>query len=187
MTYFTSGVWDETAPTNLISSRLNSIAATTYCGADLSSISRPSTSTEDSFDQTTRSSVSNNPLPQTKPFLSPNSTYLKVPGQQITVSPASNDANAKENPPNENETSVSSAQCGTVLHPAMARKPSHTLSIRQQSSEASVTQRKVPLCKYSIEHQSISDDDQSHSETSLVILFSLAMQWCFFRRFERNG
>ncbi len=54
MTYLTSGVWDETSPTNLICSRINSIAATTYCGTEHSSTSRPSTSTEDSFEQTSK-------------------------------------------------------------------------------------------------------------------------------------
>ena len=151
MTYFTSGVWDETSPPNLISSRLGSIAATTYCGADHSTVSRPSTFTEDSFDQSTRLSILNNPLSQTKPFLSPSSTYLKVPGQQMTGSTSSHETNSKDNHLNDNETSGTTSQCVSGLHPPVVRKSSHTLVVRQPSSEAPVNQRKVPICKYSIQ------------------------------------
>ncbi|CAF4379870.1 unnamed protein product, partial [Didymodactylos carnosus] len=45
MTYLTSGVWDDSST---VRSRINSIAATSYCGEHSSS--RPSTSTEDSLD-----------------------------------------------------------------------------------------------------------------------------------------
>jgi hypothetical protein len=135
MTYFTSGVWDDTSPTNLIRSRINSIAAVTYCGTEHSSASRPSTSTEDSFDQTHKP---NNTLTQLRSVTPPNSTHLTVPGQQ-TVS----------NENQLNDTDVS--QSNNLLHPLVVRKASNTLSIRQlqsRPSEASVHPRKVSFSKH---------------------------------------
>ncbi|CAF1201754.1 unnamed protein product [Adineta ricciae] len=157
MTYLTSGVWDDSSPTSLIRSRINSIAATTYCGTENSSTSRPSTSTEDSFEQTSRLLTLNNTLLQLRPMSSTtatNPTHLTVPGLQMTtgttLSPASSssstgDAVPKENSLTENELPRSVSQCANLLHPSYIRKPSNTLSTRTQArpSDASVPQRKV--------------------------------------------
>jgi hypothetical protein len=161
MTYLTSGVWDDTSPTSLIRSRINSIAATTYCGTERSSTSRPSTSTEDSFEQTSRLLTLNNTLLQLRPMTPPppsNSTHLTVPGQQIITttstassSPSSDESINKDNPINENELTRSVSQSTNLLHPSIVRKTSNTLSTRQQQrpSEASVHQRKVSFSMYS--------------------------------------
>jgi hypothetical protein len=158
MTYLTSGVWDDTSPTSLIRSRINSIAATTYCGTEHSSTSRPSTSTEDSFEQTSKLLTLNNTLLQLRPMTPSNSTHLTVPGQQITTaptipsSPSSDDGINKDNQMNENELPRSSSQSTNLLHPSIVRKTSNTLSIRQQQrpSDASVQQRKVSFSTYFI-------------------------------------
>jgi hypothetical protein len=122
MTYLTSGVWDETSSTNLIRSRINSTAAVSYCGMEHSSTSRPSTSTEDSFDQTHKS------LSQLK------SRHLTVPNQSNCLN-------------DEIELLGNMSQ----THRTIVRKPSHTLSIRQQRlSEISMHQRKVSFSKYLI-------------------------------------
>jgi hypothetical protein len=144
MTYLTSGVWDEASPTNLIRSRINSIAATTYCGTEHSSASRPSTSTEDSFDQATKLTTINNTTSQLRSLASPNSIYLTVPGQQTILS---NEIHNKDNQLNDIELSNNPTN---LLHPTNVRKSSNTLSIRQQQqrpSDASVQQRKVSFSK----------------------------------------
>ena len=154
MTYLTSGVWDETSPTNLIRSRINSIAATTYCGTEHSSASRPSTSTEDSFDQASKLFTLNNTLLQLRPITPSNSTHLTVPGQPVTTASSSSSLSVevvnKDNQLNENELPRSVSQCTNLLHPSYVRKPSNTLSIRQQQrpSDASVQQRKVSFSMY---------------------------------------
>jgi hypothetical protein len=143
MTYFTSGVWDDTSPTNLMRSRINSLAAVTYCGTEHSSTSRPSTSTEDSFDQTNKIS---NTLSQLRSVTPPNSTHLTVPGQQTVLSNCLND-----NQSNEIELLGNGSQSNSLLHPLGVRKASNTLSIRQQQprpSEGSVHQRKVSFSMY---------------------------------------
>ncbi|CAF4541732.1 unnamed protein product [Rotaria sp. Silwood2] len=142
MTYFTSGVWDDTSSTNLISSRINSIAAVTYCGMEHSSTSRRSTSTEDSFEQTSKLLTLNNNLSQIKSITPSNLTYLTVPKQQIQLSSCSNDMDLQGN----------ISQPKTLLHPPIVNKSNNTLSIRQQqrSSETSVNQRKVSFSKHLI-------------------------------------
>jgi hypothetical protein len=142
MTYLTSGVWDETTPINLIRSRINSIAAVSYCGMEHFSTSRPSTSTEDSFDQTNKLITFSQ--------LKSNSTYLTVP-KQSTILP--NDFNQKEQQFNEIELSGNVLQSMNVSHRSIVRKPSHTLSIRQQqSSDVSMNQRKVSFSKDFIDY-----------------------------------
>ncbi len=159
MTYLTSGVWDETSPTNLIRSRINSIAATTYCGTEHSSTSRPSTSTEDSFEQASKLLTPNNTLLQLRPLTPPNSTHLTVPGQQTTTlssssSSSSTEVTNKDHQLNETELPRSVSQCTNLLHPSIVRKPSNTLSIRQQqlqqqpSDASSAQQRKVSFSMY---------------------------------------
>jgi hypothetical protein len=151
MTYLTSGVWDEASPTNLIRSRINSIAATTYCGTEHSSTSRPSTSTEDSFDQATKLATINNTASQLRSLAPPNSIYLTVPGQQTILSSNSNEIHNKDNQLNDIELSNNVSQGTNLLHPTNVRKSSNTLSIRQQqqrTSDASVQQRKVSFSKY---------------------------------------
>ena len=152
MTYLTSGVWDETSPTNLIRSRINSIAATTYCGTEHSSTSRPSTSTEDSFEQTSKLLTLNNTLFQLHPMTPSASTHLTVPGQQTTttLSPSIGEISNKDNQLNENQLSRSVSQSANLLHPSIVRKSSNTLSIRQQQrpSDVSVHQRKVSFSMY---------------------------------------
>ncbi|CAF1395460.1 unnamed protein product [Rotaria sp. Silwood1] len=134
MTYLTSGIWDDPSSTNLIRSRINSIAAVSYCGMEHSSTSRPSTSTEDSFDQTSKLLTLNNNLSQTKLITSSNLTYLTVPKQKTIISSCSNDSDLQGN----------TSQTKVLLQPPIVRKPSNTLSIRQQQpSEAFVNQRKV--------------------------------------------
>ena len=153
MTYLTSGVWDDTSPTNLIRSRINSIAATTYCGTEHSSTSRPSTSTEDSFDQTSKLLNISNALSSLRPTTPPISTHLTVPGQQTTttLSPTSAEVNTRDQPFNESQLPRSVSQCVNMLHPSIVRKPSNTLSIRQTQrlSDVSAHQRKVSFSKYS--------------------------------------
>ena len=140
MTYFTSGVWDETCPSSLVRSRINSIAATTFCGTEHSLTSRPSTSTEDSFDQTATKllAISNASLP------AKSASHLMVPGQPSLLAV---DVHAKENPSVDVELLGASA-----IHASLLRKPSHTLSIRQQprSSDLSVHHRKVSFSKSSL-------------------------------------
>jgi hypothetical protein len=159
MTYLTSGVWDETSPTNLIRSRINSIAATTYCGTEHSSTSRPSTSTEDSFEQASKILTLNNTLLQLRPMTPSNSTHLTVPGQQTTTlssssSSSSTEVTNKDHQLNETELPRSVSQCTNLLHPSIVRKPSNTLSIRQQqlqqqpSDASSAQQRKVSFSMY---------------------------------------
>ncbi|CAF1377663.1 unnamed protein product, partial [Didymodactylos carnosus] len=71
ITYLTSGVWDDSST---VRSRINSITATSYCGEHSSS--RPSTSTEDSFDHS-HLSLSYRP---TSPSIShATSTHLTIP------------------------------------------------------------------------------------------------------------
>lgn len=152
MTYLTSGVWDEASPTHLIRSRINSIAANTYCGTEHSSNSRPSTSTEDSFEQGSKLlSISNTLTPQ-RPLTPPCSSHLTVPGHQQTTG-SSTEVTIKEMthiPEGELPRSVS--QCHNLLHPSIVRKTSNTLSIRQMQrlSDVSVHQRKVSFCKFNI-------------------------------------
>ncbi|CAF2334956.1 unnamed protein product [Rotaria sp. Silwood2] len=171
MTYLTSGIWDETTSSNLIRSRINSIAATTYCGTEHSSTSRPSTSTEDSFEQATKSLTLNNAL-QLRPMTPSNSTHLTVPGQQTTtstVSPSSGELIHKDNQLNENEIQRSVSQCTNVPHSSIVRKPSNTLSIRQQQrlSDVSVHQRKVSfMTSAGIADQSISEDSPNTYQRS---------------------
>jgi hypothetical protein len=155
MTYLTSGVWDETSPTSLVRSRINSIAATTYCGTEHSSTSRPSTSTEDSFEQTSKLLTLNNTLLQLRPMTPSNSTHLTVPGQQTTTLSSSSSSSSTEvtnkdhHQLNETELPRSVSQCTNLLHPSIVRKPSNTVSIRQQPSDASsVQQRKVSFSMY---------------------------------------
>ncbi|UJR33860.1 hypothetical protein I4U23_021281 [Adineta vaga] len=160
MTYLTSGVWDESSPTSAIRSRINSIAATTYCGTETSSTSRPSTSTEDSFEQTSKVSALNNTLLQLRPMTTAtNPTHLTVPGLQPTTttttsslpSPSpSGEIPSKEISINDNQLPRSVSQCANLLHPLYTRKASNTLSIRTQArpSDASVHQRKVSFCMY---------------------------------------
>ncbi|CAF0950336.1 unnamed protein product [Rotaria sordida] len=164
MTYLTSGIWDETTSTNLIRSRINSIAATTYCGTEQSSTSRPSTSTEDSFEQATKLLTINNAF-QLRPMTPSNSTYLTVPGQQTTTTPmlssSSGEIVQKDNQLNENELQRSVSQCTNLPHSSIVRKPSNTLSIRQQQrlSDVSVHQRKVSfMTSAGIADQCISED-----------------------------
>ncbi|UJR13460.1 hypothetical protein I4U23_000474 [Adineta vaga] len=128
MTYFTSGIWDETSPTNLIRSRVNSIAATTYCGTEQSS----SSTTESSLHTSTHLRSSNSP-------------FLTVPGQVVSSSICSNEINIKENHSNDNESLGNISPSLNLLHPTMARKSSNTLSIRQQprSSDVLINPRKV--------------------------------------------
>ena len=144
MTYLTSGIWDETSSTNLIRSRINSIAATTYCGTEHSSTSRPSTSTEDSFEQASKLLSLNNTLLQLRQGI-PSSSHLTVPGQQTVSTPTSDETPTKENQMTTNELPRSVSQMTNLLHPSIVRKTSNTLSIRQQQrpSDASVHQRKV--------------------------------------------
>jgi len=161
MTYLTSGVWDETSPTSLIRSRINSIAATTYCGTEHSSTSRPSTSTEDSFEQTSKLLTLNNTLLQLIPMTPSNSTHLTVPGQQTTTvttttsisSPSSDEVINKDNQTNEDLLPRSISQSTNLLHPSIVRKTSNTLTTRQQQrpSDASVHQRKVSFSMYFIQ------------------------------------
>ena len=166
MTYLTSGVWDETSPTSLIRSRINSIAATTYCGTEHSSTSRPSTSTEDSFEQTSKLLTLNNTLLQLRPMTPSNSTHLTVPGQQAMAttatttattttpisSPSSEDVISKDNQTNDDGLPRSVSQITNLLHPSIVRKTSNTLLTRQQQrpSDASVHQRKVSFSTYLI-------------------------------------
>lgn len=149
MTYLTSGVWDDTTSTSLIRSRINSIAATTYCGTEHSSTSRPSTSTEDSFDQTSKHFNISNTLSPLRPMTPSSSTHLTVPGQQATP-PATvhNDHSIREDQCDEPKLPRSISQCA-ALHPSIVRKTSNTLSIRQiqRPSDASFHQRKVSFCK----------------------------------------
>ena len=137
MTYFTSGVWDETLPTSLVRSRINSVAATTFCGTEHSMTSRPSTSTEDSFDQTATKllAMHNASVP------SKSATHLMVPGKPSLLSV---DVHTKDNPSADAEP----LGAGSV-HSSLLRKPSHTLPIRQQprSSDLSVQHRKVSFSK----------------------------------------
>jgi hypothetical protein len=155
MTYLTSGVWDETSPTSLIRSRINSIAATTYCGTEHSSTSRPSTSTEDSFEQTSKLLTLNNTLLQLHPMTPSNATHLTVPGQLTTPStllPSSGEVINKDNQLTDSTLPRSVSQSTNLLHPSIVRKTSNTLSIRQQQrpSDASVHQRKVSFSMYYI-------------------------------------
>lgn len=161
MTYLTSGVWDETSPTSLIRSRINSVAATTYCGTEQSSTSRPSTSTEDSFEQASKLFALNNTLLQLRPMTPSGSTHLTVPGQQTTatttttnsfITQSSDDMIQKENSLDEHTMPRSVSQINNLLHPSIVRKTSNTLSIRQQQrpSDASFHPRKVSFCTYSI-------------------------------------
>ena len=167
MTYLTSGVWDETSPTSLIRSRINSVAATTYCGTEQSSTSRPSTSTEDSFEQTSKLLALNNALLQLPTMTPSSSTHLTVPGQQKTTTTTttsnspittasttqlSDDMIQKENSMEENAMPRSVSQITNLLHPSIVRKTSNTLSIRQQQrpSDASFHQRKVSFRMYLI-------------------------------------
>jgi len=140
ITYFTSGIWDDTSPNNLIRSRINSIAAVSYCGMEHSTTSRPSTSTEDSFDQTNKY---NNTLLQLRSPSTSNSIHLTVPKQQTILSNCSNDIELLANiSPSKNLT-----------HRSIVRKPSNTLSIRQEQqklSEIPIPQRKVSFSKYFI-------------------------------------
>ena len=164
MTYLTSGVWDETSPTSLIRSRINSVAATTYCGTEQSSTSRPSTSTEDSFEQTSKLFALNNTLLQLRPMTPSGSTHLTVPGQQTATTTTnsaittasttqlSDDTIQKDNSIDENTMPRSVSQITNLLHPSIVRKTSNTLPIRQQQrpSDASFHQRKVSFRTYLI-------------------------------------
>ncbi|CAF1927082.1 unnamed protein product [Rotaria magnacalcarata] len=174
MTYLTSGIWDETTSTNLIRSRINSIAATTYCGTEHSSNSRPSTSTEDSFDQTTKLLSPNNAL-QLLPMPPSSSVHLTVPGLQTPppttsiLTPTSGELITKDNPLNENKLPRSVSQCANLRHSSIARKSSNTLSIRQQQrpSDASVHQRKVSfMTSGGIADQCISEDSSNTYQRS---------------------
>ncbi|CAF3347704.1 unnamed protein product [Rotaria sp. Silwood1] len=171
MTYLTSGIWDETTSTNLIRSRLNSIAATTYCGTEHSSTSRPSTSTEDSFELGTKLLTLNNAI-QLRPMTPSNSTHLTVPGQQTTttmLSPSSGELIHKDNQLNENELQRSVSQCTNNPHVSIVRKTSNTLSIRQQQrlSDVSVHQRKVSfMTSAGIADQCISEDSPNTYQRS---------------------
>ncbi|CAF3401057.1 unnamed protein product [Rotaria sp. Silwood2] len=160
MTYFTSGVWDDTSSTNLISSRINSIAAVTYCGMEHSSTSRRSTSTEDSFEQTSKLLTLNNNLSQIKSITPSNLTYLTVPKQQIQLSSCSNDMDLQGN----------ISQPKTLLHPPIVNKSNNTLSIRQQqrSSETSVNQRKVSFMtlRGTTDHCIIEDSSSTNQQLS---------------------
>jgi hypothetical protein len=153
MTYITSGAWDDTSPTNLIRSRINSIAAVTYCGMEHSSTSRPSTSTEDSFDQTNRLVTLNNTLSQLRSTSTlSNSPYLTVPKQQTILSNCSNDINQKDQQLNDIELSPNISSSTNLLYRSIVRKQSNTLLFRQQQRplEMSAHQRKVSFCKYFI-------------------------------------
>lgn len=172
MTYLTSGVWDETSSTNLIRSRINSIAATTYCGTEHSSTSRPSTSTEDSFDQASKLLSLNNTLLQLRQ-VTPSSSHLTVPGQQTLTTPTSDEVSNKDNQINTNELPRSVSQTTNLLHPSIVRKTSNTLSIRQQQrpSDASVHQRKVSfMTSAGANDRSICEDPPSttYQRSSLV-------------------
>lgn len=135
MTYLTSGVWDEAAPNHVVRSRINSTAAVSYCGTEHSSTSRPSTSTEDSFDQTYK-------LFTLKP--TSNSVHLTVPHQAPLLPAYSNETPVKEPLSNERES-----QANNTLHRSIVRKPSNTLTTRQQQrpSDVSMQQRKVSFRK----------------------------------------
>ena len=158
VSYLTSGTWDETTSANLVRSRINSTAAITYCGAEHSSTSRPSSSTEDSFEQieqTTKLLTPNNTL-QLRSMTPSNSTYLTVPRQQITaatttltLSSSSGDVVIKDNQLNDDEL-LSIPQCTNLRHSSVAHRSSNALSIRQsqRSSDASVQQRKVSFSMY---------------------------------------
>ncbi|CAF0882035.1 unnamed protein product [Adineta steineri] len=159
MTYLTSGVWDETSPTNLIRSRINSIAATTYCGTEQSSTGRPSTSTEDSIEQASKLLTVNNTLSPS------NSIHLTVPGLQATTTSTSVEVINKDNQLNDDESQKSMSQSTNLLHPSYTRKPSNTLSIRQQqrpSDASSVQQRKVSfMTSPGIVDRCISENESS--------------------------
>lgn len=129
MTYLTSGVWDDAAPNNLGRSRLNSAAAVSYCGTEHSSNSRPSTSTEDSFDQTYKLFTLNQNLSPNRPTT--NSIHLTVPNQSIIGT-------------NESSNNERESLSNNTIHRSIVRKPSNTLSIRQQRlSDVAMQQRKV--------------------------------------------
>ena len=121
MTYLTSGVWDETSPTNLIRSRINSTAAVNYCGTEPSSASRPSTTTEDSFILGT----------QLKP--TGNARHLTVPNHATVLS----------NDLNETELLGNMAHTTNLLHPSIVRKSSR----QQRPSDAFMHPRKVSFSK----------------------------------------
>ena len=143
MTYLTSGVWDDAAPNNLVRSRINSAAAVSYCGTEHSSNSRPSTSTEDSFDQTYKLFTLNQNLSPNRPTT--NSIHLTVPNQP-TILPNNNS--------NENSINERDSLANNTLHRSIVRKTSNTLSIRQQRpSDVSMQQRKVSFSTRSFLHQ----------------------------------
>ncbi|CAF3403788.1 unnamed protein product [Rotaria socialis] len=183
MTYLTSGIWDETTSTNLIRSRINSIAATTYCGTEHSSNSRPSTSTEDSFDQTTKLLSPNNTF-QLRSMTPPSATHLTVPGLQTpppttpTLAPTSDEFITKDNQLKENELPRSVSQCANLRHSSIARKSSNTLSIRQQQrpSDTSVHQRKVSfLTSGGLADQCISEDSSNTYQRSSLTPHNLSL------------
>jgi hypothetical protein len=153
MTYLTSGVWDEISSTNLIRSRLNSVVATSYCGTDHSSASRPSTSTEDSLEQASKLLSMTTTCSSLHPMTPTISTHLTVPGQAApptVFSPSSGEGTLRVNPASDTELTRSVSQSTSLLHPSIVRKPSNALSLRQQqrSSDASVHQRKVSFSTY---------------------------------------
>ena len=153
MTYLTSGVWDEISSTNLIRSRINSVVATSYCGTDHSSASRPSTSTEDSLEQASKLLSMTTTCSSLHPMAPTNATHLTVPGQAAlptVVFPTSGEPTVRVNPTSETELTRSVSQSTNLLHPSIVRKSSNALSLRQQqrSSDASVHQRKVSFSTY---------------------------------------
>ena len=89
MTYLTSGVWDDTASSaNLLRSRISSVTATTFCGTE-----QRSTSTEESFEQTTHKPLQN------KASTTSHSTHLTVPGQcQATISLVNDPSSVRSTP-----------------------------------------------------------------------------------------
>ncbi|CAF1197923.1 unnamed protein product [Adineta ricciae] len=142
MTYLTSGVWDDTSSANLVRSRVNSIAANTYCGTEHSLTDRSLAVTEDLLDHTAKPS-------QLRP---PHSTYLTVPGKPMIPLVHANETSNKDNHMNENESSGNISPSVSLLHPTVTRKSSHSPSTRSQHqhpSDSSVIPRKIRLSSFS--------------------------------------
>lgn len=99
MTYLTSGVWDDTTSSaNLLRTRISSVTATTFCGTEqrLSS----STSTEESFEQTTHKPLQN------KASTASHSTHLTVPGQSPATVSLPNDTSSGRQSPRISDGSI---------------------------------------------------------------------------------
>ncbi|CAF0896759.1 unnamed protein product [Adineta ricciae] len=136
MTYLTSGIWDDASSANLVRSRVNSIAANTYCGTEHSLTDRSLAVTEDSLDHTAKPSQ----------LRLAHSTYLTVPGKPMIPLVYANETSNKDDHMNENKSSGNISPSVSLLHPTVTRKSSHSPSIRSQHehpSDSSVIPRKV--------------------------------------------